>query len=332
MVSSSASSKAQKNSKKFLDFFPAPQFLEIPFTGVSISSDAVRCVEILKTKNGAAYKLGSYGEEKIDVAKRGHEEEIKRALIVLKNKFKLRYIKASLPEDKAFLFRTKVAGSTEEEIRSNIEFTLEENVPVSGSDALFDFHIISKDKATNMQEVAVSVFPRQIIEHYMDLFHSCQLYPIGFLIEASAFARAIVSRQDDGAYILVHTDEARTMLAIISERFVQFSSTVDVSSNSFLNAETKDNAIETIRAEIERLYTYWKSRDQQKDDIQKVICSGKVFMEPHIIQKIAEPSRLVTSLANVWVNVLDIEVSTPPIALTESFGYTIPIGLAIPKN
>jgi Tfp pilus assembly PilM family ATPase len=44
-----------------------------------------------------------------------------------------------LPEEKAYLFTTSIPKVAQKDIRSAIEFKMEENVPIPASDLVFDF-------------------------------------------------------------------------------------------------------------------------------------------------------------------------------------------------
>jgi len=178
--------------KNFLNFFPTPRFLAMPAFGLNISDHSVKVLELIP---GPKMKLGKFGDEQIpdNVVKSGSinkKDILKEVLESIKKKYDLSLIRVSLPEEKAYVFKLKVPNTDDEkQIRSSIEFQLEENVPISVEEALFDYVLIPGSLTKNNMEIGVSVLPRKIIASYINLFNDVGMMPLSFEVEAESIAR-----------------------------------------------------------------------------------------------------------------------------------------------
>jgi hypothetical protein len=92
----------------------------------------------------------------------------------------LGYVKVSLPEEKAYLFQTEVPSANFSSIAQNIEFKLDQNVPLSAADALFQFDLMPKSVAGETLRASVSVVPRTYVEHHISLLREAHLEPVAF--------------------------------------------------------------------------------------------------------------------------------------------------------
>src|SRR5438046_1017103 len=102
---------------KIFDYLPPPKFLDIPFAGLSISDSYIRCIKFSKKEGGLF--IEKYSERKIahDVVTSGEindKEEFIKVLKVIKEDLNLKYVKISIPEEKAYLFNTKIPVVREE--------------------------------------------------------------------------------------------------------------------------------------------------------------------------------------------------------------------------
>ena len=116
-----------------------PSYLEMSAAGLDISDQAIRFMEFAKSKDGLIPTL--FGEEKLPqgVIVSGEinkKDELIKILSSIKRKYRLNFVKVSLPEEKAYFFKTEIPKVENSEIRQTIEFRLEENVPVRADEAL----------------------------------------------------------------------------------------------------------------------------------------------------------------------------------------------------
>ena len=257
----------------FNKYFPIPHFLEMSHSGVHINSTSVHAAEILRTSKG--FKLRTYAEEELETpilinqSLLGHKNLID-VLKRIQRKNNLKFVEVSIPEEKSYLFTIDVLDGTNEQIRNRIEMHLEENVPISIDDSIFDYHIIKVDKKNRMLFLAVFVVPQVIIEEYISLFELCNMVPVSFLIENQALAKAVIKRGDKENYLIVNISHGSTVLSIVSDESVRFTSTVSMGSEDLTIAISDRLLIDTNQA---RFLKYEKGFSKEKDneDVSKAL-------------------------------------------------------------
>lgn len=359
---------APTHESLFFRLFPPPRFLTMPSVGVDISDHSVRFVELLGTPG--AFKVGRFGRAPIadGVLSYGNIKQSRQLSDILrgvKDKHRLDFVRASLPEEKAYVFETMVPELSREETHENIAFQFEEHAPISATDALFDFVYLPKDPAhanKNERAVMVSAFPRAVVESYVAAYEDAGLKLLSIEMESDAIARSLVPRTDQGTYMLVDFGQQRTGLSIVSNNVVQFTSTVDVGgglltmaiqknfSLSFEEAEQKKkeaifnrernrelflllmNSIAALKDEINKHYLYWHDhvvKEHPELAIQKILMCGGDANLPGLPEHLALTVGCPVELSNVWANAFNLDVYVPPITFNESLSYAAAIGLAL---
>jgi type IV pilus assembly protein PilM len=235
----------------FNKYFPTPHYLEMSHAGIDISSSVVRMAELVRTSRGL--KLKFYAEEKLDSPILSNQsllshKNLVEALKKIQINHKLKFVEVSIPEEKSYLFTIEVADGTKEEIRTRIEMHIEESVPIALDDVVFDYHRIMKNEKTGMQFLAVSVVPKVVIDEYITLFEACGMFPISFLIENQALSRAIIKKGDRENYLIVNISHKNTVLSVVNDAAVQFTSTVALGNEDFTEAIAKKLGIEKEQA------------------------------------------------------------------------------------
>ncbi len=342
----------------------------MPHVGFDISTNAVRYVQLIKSPKGLV--LGRFNtqifpkpinlEEKLS-----SNQDLILSLKKIQKNNKFNFVEIAIPEEKAYLFTTEIPSGDDEVVRNHIEFHLEENVPISLVDAVFDYHIIKKDDKKGISFASVSVVPRAVIDDFITLFEKCGMTPVSFLIENQAISRAIISLKDMETYLVVNIGRTKTVLSIVSEQAVQFTSTVNIGADDFATAIAKENSISkeeaekmiwekgfvrtgnnndfflslinvasALRDEILRVYMYWISYvDKNGKDPTvsfKILLTGRSSSIIGFREYMALSLNVSVDLANVWVNVLSFDNEIPPIERLDSLDYATVIGLALPKS
>lgn len=353
----------------FESIFPPPAFLTMPAVGVDISDNSIKFLELLDTRHGKI--LGKFGESSIPsgIVSEGELRDVEKLAEVLKSLRKdndLSFIRASLPEEKAYLFQTYVPDTQDErQIKSTIEFKLEEHVPISPKDAVFDYEVLNlhTDGSSHI-DVGVAVYPRRTIEKYTTAFHKAGLMPLSFEIEAQAIANAVIKDGDPGTYMIIDFGETRTGLFIVSECMLAFTSTLDVKGRELTNAVVKHLSVEpsqaeriknesgliknkenkelfsalmdtvlTLKEEIQKHYRYWHTRvDDKGQRIHKVdkiiLCGGNANLAG-LPEYLSGSLKIKVERGNVWTNTFSLDDIIPEIDRHHSLSYTTAIGLAL---
>lgn len=353
----------------FYSLFPTPPYLGMASVGLDISDKSVRFLGFRQEKDG--FRIDRFAEIKLDsgVVSSGKikdEHKMKEVLSKLKREHNLEFVRASLPEEQAYLFRMNVPPVKKSELRESILLQLEEYVPIKAADAVFDYEIINQ--SSSGYEIEVSVISSAVAESYTAIFRESGLVPISFEIEAQAIARAIVKKDDPGTYMIVDFGQARTGISIVSAGTVFFTSTVEiggiflteaiVKSFSVSEAEAekikrgnglikgkdkkkgeKDvfsvilNTIAVLRDEINRHYIYWHThKESESREIRKIekliLCGGESNLKG-LPDYLAKSMRVKVELGNVWVNVPESRDYVPEIVFNDSLTYATAIGLAL---
>jgi Tfp pilus assembly PilM family ATPase len=214
---------------------------------------------------------------------------------------------------------------------------------------------------------SVSVVPKAIIDSYIEAFEAAGMTPVSFLIENQALSKAIIKRGDPVPRLMLHVGEKKSVLSVISNGSVQFTSTVPIGTEDFTLAIMKEynvsredairmktekgfdernggasifmsliNTASVLKDEIERTVLYWQSyidkRPTKKSGkLACIVLSGRDALINGFREYLSATVRLPVQIANVWSNVYDIDKKIPEIEYIDSLDYASAIGLALPK-
>jgi len=352
--------------------FPPPRFMTLPSVGVDISDASLKYVQF--HREGHRLALARWGDIPIpaEVVKRGDLLD-KAAMVEILKRFKREtgatYVRVSLPEERAYLFETTVPAKTPaRDVRSAIEFHLEENVPLSPRDAVFDYTVMGgAGKDTGDLRVSVAVYARDTIASYYESCREAGLVPVAFEVEAQAVARAAVKTEDQGTYLIVDFGRSRTGVGIVHKGTLMFASTIEVGGMQLTEAikqqvPTVDDANELrlknelgllradageganagvhaallvpvmkLKDELAMRINYWNLRDENASDrdiAQVILCGGSSNLAG-LPEYLSEELGIPTSRAQVWQNAFSFEDEVPPITRRYSYGYATAVGLAL---
>ena len=344
----------------------------MPSVGLDISDTAITFIELLLRPEG--FEVGRFGRRLIPegVIISGYVNDgdaVARALSEMREEFKLDFIRASISEEKAYLFKTQIPRMEKGEIRGALEFRLEENVPIPAKEAVFDYSVISsaEHKGSEHLDVGVTVLPLKVVETYVDLFRKAGLVPLSFEICAHAIMRAVVARGDRRTLLLVNFGETRTALSIVSDEVVHFPPTIPVGSRNiteaiaahfsvgseearvikedraFLKDKEHTNVFSgltgvmaVLREEMQKLSIYWSThRDSQGESgkaLEEILLCGRDAGMTGLSEYLSYSLNVPCKVADVWQNICRFEAYIPPIPRIDSLDYAAAIGLALPKG
>jgi len=354
----------------FFTFFPPPHFLTMPAVGLTISDCSIKFAELKKKK--ANFTVTRYGEKKIprDVVVGGiiqNKDALKNILAQIKKEQKFTFVHMSLPEQLGYVLKLLPATTKKKELRGSIEFQIEEHVPLDPHNTVFDYTpVVCGDKKTDESEVGVSVIPKEVVEGYWDLLDEVGFTPLSFEIEPLAIARALISKNDCGTYMLVDMGATKTGISIISDTIVRFTWTIPIGGDVLTNTVSKVlsleyekakaykekvglmkkggeekqvftalvSVLETIRTEIKKRYDYWHTHIEENEvtqhpPIKKIILCGGEANVPGLSYFFASGFKSEVVLGNPWVNITSLKTHIPQIPFNKSLQYTTALGLAM---
>jgi Tfp pilus assembly PilM family ATPase len=315
--------------ESFFDFFPAPKFLEMPSPGLSLSDAGVRFIEFGEEKHGLILKdfgEASFSPDFMVGGKIENSQGLITALTDFRKEKNIHYIRTTLPDERAYLYTTDVPNVNEKEMRTAVEFTLEENVPLSVSEVVFDYNILAPKEGVVLKKdttrVSVSVLPRDVVSEYLNVFQAAGFTPLHFEIESQSVAKAIVPRGNKGTFLLLNIGKIKTSVSIVSDWEVSFTSTVSTSED-----------LATAFEEIKKITVYWQTQADRRNEIaepfEKIFLCGEGAARPDLATIVSGKTGIRAQVADVWVNVFSLKDYIPDITLEKSLGYASAIGLAL---
>ncbi len=349
---------------------PPPRYMSFPSVGVDISDTSLKYVQFeRKHSHDKELSLKEWGDLSIQEGslERGNVKDIEPLVTALKDvkkKCDAEYVRISLPEERAYLFETTIKhGTPTKEVREQIEFKLEENVPLSPQDAYFDYHVVGLERETGDFRTAVAVYSRETIDAYTEACMRAKVIPLSFEIEAEAIARASISKNLTGTFMIVDFGKSRTGVGIVHNGSLMYTSTIEVSGQGMSTAlrgvvgeipeseltiikntkglhNTPEDAkiykvfkdsIQALADELDIRIQYWNSRDIEDENhgISRVIlCGGSVNLLG-LPEYLSDALKISTERAQVWQNAFSLEHFIPPITERYSYGYATAIGLAL---
>lgn len=319
------------HASTFFKIFPPPTFLVMKHAGLDISDDAIHCLEYTETSRGREIGLYDSVELPKGLIEGGdikNEKKLGDILSNLEKKHNFSYVKVSLPEEKVYLFQTDVPDTDVRVIRQNIEFKLEENVPLSVADAVFYFDLLPMSVSGGALRATVSVVPRSYIEQYISILRSARMSPVAFEVVPKSIARAIVPPGSDKTLLIIHAMNAKTGIYIVSGGVVSFTSTIGwgVCSSYTSSSEYTDS----LSKEINRVHSYWLSHGGPSARIDEIVLVGRDTLRCESnLQNVITGVSVPVHVAEVWRNSLDLNRSVPPVSRDDSLTYAVAAGLAL---
>ncbi len=355
----------------FLDFFPVPKYLGMPAVGFDISDCSLKYVKLRREKG--FFSVSRFGTKIIPkgVIKSGEIKEKQKLvdfLRFLRKELAEEHVIVALPEEKAFLSRVRIPLMKEDEIRGALELQLEEHVPLSAEDAIFDFEMVEEvnggENSSGHIDVNLIAFPRGLIESYRDVFRDAGFTPLVFEMEAWASARSVVPKEEKEACLIVDFGKMRTSFTVVSSGKVQFASTISVAGGHLNTALARNLNIDDYQAEkIKKEKGFVRSKDNErifnallpvvsviKDEMLKHIAYWNSHLEKHnkkerqiskillcggdsnlfgLPEYLSYELKVPVQLCNPWVNIVSFEEHIPEIELRESLIYSTALGLAL---
>ncbi len=351
-------------------FVPPPQYLRIPHAGVDISDTSLKYILFADAgRTGAHKEIATWGElpipeETLSGGEIKNTERLIKVLTSLRQQLPTPYVRVSLPEEKAYLFETEIKrGTSYKEIRGQLEFHLEENVPLSPRDAFFDYAILEEGGIDDSLTVSVTVYARDVILNYYEVLHAAGLIPVAFEVEAQAIARAVLPEHDLGTHLIVDFGKTRTGIGIVYRNKLTYTSTIELGGAELSTAlrrqlgdlpeeelttiknsqglfpgvashDVRDALISTMSAikdEIALRIQYWDSHSAELPgyEISSVILCGGSANLKGLSEYLRETLGVEVELAAVWQHAFSLDEYVPAIDKSHSLGYATAIGLAL---
>ena len=323
--------------KTFLDLFPAPEFLLLSTTGIDITDADIKFVQLRRKVFGDGFELAhasKVGNPRgaVESGPTNHSNELVSVLKQLASHYNICYARASLPEEKAYLFTTSIDWVPHPGLRDAVAFIIEENAPVSLAESVFDFEIVSEDEGAGEIKLAVSVVPANVVNAYVGLFESALITPVSFALESQAIARAVIHHGDRRSQLIVNLSLKKTGFYVVEKEVVQFSTT----STYGVGDDDSYSDLNDLKAEMRKVFAFWNARTDRSGKsgkkIEQVILCGLGGSKVDFVEKLMGESEVPYALADVWLNMSPSRSHVSAIPFEESLGYASAIGLVLPRD
>lgn len=353
-------------SRTLARWFPVPKLLTPPAAGIDITDASVKWLLFKETSNGL--RIFTYGTQALPqgLVERGAVHDPHRLAEVLKDikkKSGIRFAHAALPEEDAYVFSMHVPRkSSRTQIMNMVEFELEARVPIPPTQAVYDFDTVTRDE--NGEEIAVTVFPRDLAEGYTQAFALADIELLSLEIEPRSIGRAIAEKGKKNVALLVDCGYARTGVAILKNGIPIFTSTIDIGGAHLSKAvmdtlkvseedarvfknehglvaydpahkpvlDALDAVAGSLAEEIGKHYRFWDTRRDEHEErlpVEHVYLLGGSANLKGFPEYIAGKVHAQTERPNVWRNAFSFDDYIPPLDFRASLQYATAAGLAL---
>lgn len=331
----------------FFDLFPPPNFLNMPAVGLSVESDALRIVSLDKRHGHRSLKAAESYELESGVIVSGEILQQAKLIDVLKKiraDHGVRFVRLTLPEEKAYVYETVIPMPEGGELNDAVEFSIDQNIPLSPNEVVFDFSVVDRPFLNNGVEsvrVMVSAYPRAIAETWVEVLYQANIKPLAFTQESQAIARSVVADAEKKTVLITHFFKDKTVIAIVSGGYVRFTTTVASNlehADKIIAAHEGEKISEsvellTVRDELKKVLAYWSSKQDEKSakdtGVKSLIITGHVGNMNDVAAYLGERLGIPAALGNVWTNAFSLDHNIPKVSFEDSLVYAAAVGASL---
>lgn len=343
--------------------FTPPKFLEMPSVSLEILPAGISFLLTKNTEEGL--KPDIYGLVPLPpgAVSRGEiikKEPVIKALLEIKKKTKMSFVRFSIPEEKTYIFKTHLPNLEPKEIRDILDFKIEENVPLSAKEAVFDYDIIPNSIKAPELDLVVSVTSLKLVEELQTVFELAGLTPVFFSPESNNVAKAVVKEANEQVIVIANIRESNIILSLVVSGVVCQTSSMNFGSSTFTDSLTKYfkvsfeealkmkkeklysdndlnmeifsyliNTISAIKDELYKFTSYCNERGDVIGRVDRVILCGQDAMIVGFEKYLSLNLDINVEVANVWVNNFDLDTYIPEISKLDSLNLAVLNGLSL---
>lgn len=337
--------------------------------GLDLSDRSIKVAQL--RKKGGKISLHSYGRENIpeglivDGEIKNEKEVVKLVKKTLANAkpnpIRSKFVIYSIPEPKGFIRVVQIPRSKEDDIEQIVRYEAEQLFPLDINDAYVDWQILSTSDDKTLK-VIVAVVPRLLVDSYSSVAEEAGLKPVAAEIESIPITRSLINdRQSSKPVLVIDLGKDRTSFIIFKNPAVQFTASIPICGEEFINNISERLEIDKIAAEnmkdkcglsfegeckevfkaiqpslremikyIDKLTYYYKDHFRLDEDIAKVIICGGEAKMVGISSFLSLQIKKEIEKGNPWVNVMTFkDKEIPPISRNDSLVFVTVLGLAL---
>lgn len=307
-------------------YFPPPQFLKPPHSGLSFSDSSIKVVSFDKKSPHSTLKsLIVPLEGAISNGKIINPDELANKLSVVRENLNSPFVFFTIPDELAYVFSVTIPVVKGSNPIDSVAFTIEENVPLSLTDTIFDFVPIKvfKSESDYNAYVVVAAGVKKEIEHYVETINKSGLEAVGCVHESQSIANAVIPQNFAGSSCIVHSRRGRIGIYLVKDGVVHFATLRTIDDGDY-----KKQFLD----EYEKFFEFsLKYSTNENDVIKNVFVCGEFEYAKKTTEAIFESGKSMkeAKLSNVWSNVLRIEKDPPNIPYEDSLNLAGPIGAVL---
>lgn len=313
----------------FLKYFPPPRFVDPLKIGISFSDLSIKAVLFEKGSFGPVVKSIMVPLEE-GIIKEGliiKQDELVKKLKEVKEKIDSPFVCFTIPDEVTYIFTATVPVVEGKDATESVAFSIEENVPISLSDAIFDFVPISVKQNENGHEgsFVVTACVKNEVEKIVSSLEASGFVPVCGVHESQAVANAVVPKNSDGFSCVVHVRDNRVGMYLVNKNIVTFA-TIRILSPLDYEKQIKD--------EYEKFQEYYnKYGDSNGLTIKNIFVCGEFEYAKRAVSGISAMVNANTkvTLANIWTNSLSLHENTPNLPYEKSLSFAGSIGATLNK-
>ncbi len=347
--------------------FLAPiKFLEMSYVAIEILESGVYFLSLRKSSKGLLpdrfgfinLSPGSFVAGEVI-----NKEEVVKVLTEIRHRTGASFVRFSLPEEKTYIFKTHLPKLKTSEIREVLEFKLEENIPLTARESVFDFDLVPRRKVLGGGiDLIVSATPSSVAETFQEIFDSAGFISLLSSPEAHNVARALVRPDNQQTIVILNIREHKTVLSLVVAGLVFQTTSIALGGRTFtdliaksynlseeearkfkhekLYKETAETAeiftqvitsLSIIKDELEKFIAYANERGVSHEKVERVILCGRDSMIVGLSQYFGVSTGLPTGIGNIWINNFSLEEHLPEISRVDSLNYASVNGLNLLK-
>jgi type IV pilus assembly protein PilM len=340
--------------------FTPPKFLERPAVSLEIESNGISFLSTKKTEKGILPDLSGFIPLADGVVSAGEilkPEPVIKALIDIRKKTKLKFVRFSIPEEKTYIFKIHLPNLKPKEIRDILDFKIEENVPLSAKEAVFDYDILPSSSENSGLDLMVSVASLKTIEDFQTVFNQAGLISVLFSPESQNVAKSVISETNEQVIVLVNIRESNIVLSRVihgtvcqteilnfgSSTFtdllakyykVSFAEALKIKSEKLYSANSENmeifsyliNTVSAIKDEVNKFISYCNEKNDCSP-VDRVLLCGRDALIFGLEKYLSLNLDIKVDIANVWLNNFDLNTYIPDMSKSESMNLAAVIGL-----
>ncbi len=323
-------------SSKFLDFFPPPDLLDVPYGALVFSDYHIKAMRLNRRSLHPDFSFEAElapGVMESGVIK--NEEEVVKILSSIPKSLGTSFVKMAVPDHISYVFTAKVPALPGKDLEESISFIMEENVPLPFADISFDFSVLGLEKGNEgmLASVAVTAVSKSIIDVYVRAIQKAGIEPIFCCSESQAMAKAVIPKEELGYFAMIYTHKDMVSVYITSGQNIIFSSFAQLPPSSSPELFASFVRAESIKAiDYCREKGLFSKKDSKEEANVKCILCGIYEISLVVGNLLSKEKNISVSIANVWTNAFSLEDYIPDISFDKSLLFGGAIGLFLDQT